>query len=446
MGSWWTARVSGEADGPPWHRAAPSGQFPDVADQQFVERRLVVSQSAPDASPRSDPLTAARRLEGDDGHDVLTQAARAAGAHLVRHRLRSVHHRAGRSHSRVYDATIEVERTPIEALLVAHVDVRPPPDGALVMESDGDEVTVWRFPQDPWLPGLPSTVDPRRVRELLDSLGVAPGEVVLRTRAYRPTRRAVVEVTVTGEVGNGRILYFKVLAGRRATELAGIHAALQPHLPVPGVVGVDEDGGILALEAMGGRTLRAALVDDDSLPEPAAILEMSDAMADISVPSRRDPTLFADPRRHVPDLVQLLPDTADPLRRIVGRIEQVSPRRDSTVHGDLHDGQLLVRNGCISGLLDVDGAGTGWQAHDAGSLVANVEAIGLVWPSATQRALAYSEALAAAWRPMIGAEPLAAATASAWIGLATGPWRAQEPGWQDATRRRISRAAEVLEG
>lgn len=376
---------------------------------------------------------------------VLAEAARAAGATLEASHLRSIHHRPGRSMSQVHDATLRVGGTTLESLLVAHVDTRTPPDDALVLESEGDHVAVWRFPHDPWLPGLASALDPGRVRELLDQLGVGPGSVELHTRAYRPTRRAVVEVTVHLEHRSGRILYFKVLAGRRAAELAGVHTALHPMLPVPGVVGLSDHQGILALEAVPGRTMRASLVDGEPLPEPGELVDLSRRFAASGLDSRRDPRRFADATRHIGGLTELVPHMDAEVERIA-RAANEAEGDPVPVHGDMHDGQVLVADGAVSGLLDVDGAGTGLQAHDAGSLVAHVEAIGLVWPGAAVRARAYSEAIAEAWRPLVGARSLARATAGAWIGLATGPYRAQDSDWQAATEYRIRRAGEVLAG
>jgi hypothetical protein len=404
----------------------------------------VSASAVPDPiSADRDPLAAARRLEGAGGREVLAEASRQAGAELERAELRSIHHRSGRSVSRVYDTTLRVGDATQEALLIAHVDARALPDGTFVLESNGDRVAVWRFPYDPFLPGLPSVIDASRVRQLLDQLQAPAGEVELFTRAYRPSRRAVVEVTIHLPDLSGRILYLKVLAGDRAEELAQVHRALLPHVPVPRVVGVAPRQGILAIEALAGRTMRAALVDGEDLPEPGAVVELSERLAASGLTSRRDPRAFADPVRHVPGLTSLVPDLADEVARVADAAADVDGDR-VPVHGDLHDGQLLLTDGAISGLLDVDGSGSGLVAQDAGSLVAHVEAIGLVWPTAAERASAYAAALTDAYRPRVGATELARATAGAWIALATGPYRAQEVDWPEATRYRIRRAAQVL--
>lgn len=378
--------------------------------------------------------------------EVLDAASRAAGAELRSATLRSVHGRPGRSVTRVYEATLQVEGSTHEVLLVAHLDTRPLPDAAFVLARGEDHVAVWRFPHDPFLPGLPSAIDSGRVRELLDRLGADEGVVSLRTRAYRPSRRAVVEVRIDGPLAAGRILYLKVLAGDRASELADAHRALVDHLPVPRLIGVSPEQGILALEALPGPTLRQALHDGSVLPDPDSMVELSSRLAASGFAGRRDPRAFADPRRHVEALQRLAPDRSELLARVASMAAEVDGPL-VCVHGDLHDGQLLLgRTGEVTGVLDIDGTGQGVVAEDAGSLIAHVQAAGEVWPDRRDRVEQYAEELADAYRPMVGADALSRATAGAWIGLATGPYRAQDPGWELITRQRIDRAAAELDG
>jgi hypothetical protein len=386
-------------------------------------------------------------LAGRSGRELLATAAQHAGARLVRAQLRSVHHRGRRSVSHVFAATLAVGEAEREVLLVAHVDRRPLPDGAFALAADGIPVAVWRFPNDPYLPGLPPAISPARVRELLDDLGGPEGAVSLHTRAYRPSRRAVVEVTVDGTDQVGRVLYLKVLTGDRAGELADLHRQLAEHVPVPKVIGVATGQGILALQALGGRTLRAALVGGEPLPAPDELVALSERFAASGLVSPRDPRAFADPTRHVASLARLAPDRADVVAQVAAVAASAGDGPLVPVHGDLHDGQLLLDpSGHVTGLLDVDGAGQGTIAQDAGTLVAHLAVVGEVWPEVADRAESYAAAVADAYRPVVGAAALARATAGAWLGLATGPHRAQDPDWPQTTRARIDRARRELAG
>jgi hypothetical protein len=416
-------------------------------------RRGVTSGEEPPVSDHPEPVLhgdvdldeAERLLSGSSGRELLRTAAEHAGTRLVYARLRSIHERAGRSVSYVHVAVLASGEDRREVVLVAHADRRPLPADAFVLTADGLPVAVWRFPHDPYLPGLPSAVSPERVRGLLDVLNAPEGDVTVHTRAYRPSRRAVVEVTVHGMEATGRVLYLKALTGDRATELADLHRQLGRHLPVPRVVGVDARQGLLALQALEGRTLRAALVEGAPLPDPCELRALSERFATSDLSSHRDPLAFADPSRHVGLLSRLVPDRADTVRE-VATAAAVPPRAPLVpVHGDLHDGQLLLDpDGRLTGLLDVDGAGLGTLAHDAGTLVAHLAVLGEVWPQVTDRAETYAAAVADAYRPLVGTDLLARATAGAWLGLATGPHRAQDEGWLARTRARIDRARREL--
>lgn len=396
------------------------------------------------STPPTAPLPAAPLLDTPVATELLAAATEAAGLELIASTRRSVHERPGRSRSDVHAATLRVGDATREVLLVLHVDARTLPAGTFTVSTGPHPVAVWRFPHDPYLPGLASAVHPGRVRELLDRLGGPPGAVRLRTRAYRPTRRAVVEVAVTDGAQAARILYLKVLAGARAEELAAVHrAAAGAGIPVPRVVGVAGGQGLVALEARRGRTLREAVIVGDRLPDPSQLVALSSRLAATGLPSRRDPRAFADPTRHVELLTRLLPDQAGRIARIVAVTRGVEGE-PTTVHGDLHAAQLLLVDGAITGLLDVDGAGTGLLAEDAGALVAHLEVIGELHPAAAERATAYAHEVAAAYAELVGDRALALATAAAWVGLATGPYRAQEAGWEQTTMRRLEQAEAAL--
>ncbi len=399
--------------------------------------------SARSTSSRPDPAAAVRHhLVGPDADEVLGAALGAAGLTLDGWRLDSVHHRVGRSLSVLYAARVlDADGAAHDLALVAHVDRKPVPPGPVEVTVAGTSVWVWRFPNDPFLPGLPSATSAPRVRELLDQLGVAPGEVGLEIRAYRPSRRAVIEVSIDAPGTAGRVLYLKALAGDRASRLGTVHRELDAAgIPVPGLVGVAHEQGLLAIRALGGATLRSVLARGDQPPAPAALVALSERFAAAPLTTGADPTRFADPTRHVQVLAELLPDRRADLEATAATALAVGGPR-VPVHGDLHDAQILVEDGEVVGVLDVDGAGEGWLAQDAGSLVAHLEAVGEVWPQVDEQVRRYATAVASAYERLLDPRDLARGAAGAWLGLATGPYRVQDAGWERFTRTRIDRAA-----
>src|SRR5690606_26313906 len=138
-------------------------------------------------------------------------------------------------------------------------------------------VGVWRVPYDPALPGMAPAVDPIQTEKLLVDLGSSPGPVEIRLRAYRPRRRAVVQVT-----GQDHTLSLKAVRPSHVDDLHRIHRALSPHLPIPASMGVDDAKGLVALEALPGVTLRHILEDPTAATPP--IEQIVGLVADLPAP------------------------------------------------------------------------------------------------------------------------------------------------------------------
>jgi hypothetical protein len=397
-------------------------------------------------SPSHSAPESAASATSAEAHTLLAAACERLGLQLRSHRLRSIHQRGSRSVSHVHEAAVVADGRRSDVLLVTHVDTRGLPGDALVVEHAGLRAAVWRFPHDPYLPGLAAALDQERISGLLDELGLADAgrPVGMRTRAYRPSRRAVVEVTATQDPAQP-LLYLKILAGDRATELAATHRQLVDHVPVPVVLGTETVAdGVLALSALRGRTLREALRTGQDLPAPDAVVDLSQRLSSSGLRSRRDPVAFADPRRHAARLRELVPDAGRTVDRVAAEASRAGGPT-SVVHGDLHAGQLLVEDGRVTGLLDVDNAGTGLLAHDAGSLVAYLQVLAELHPGQQDRVAAYAAAVADAYAQLVGPRDLARAVAGAWLAIATSAHRSQQQHWQATTRSRIDRAAAALD-
>jgi aminoglycoside phosphotransferase (APT) family kinase protein len=113
------------------------------------------------------------------------------------------------------------------------------------------------------------------------------------------------------------------------------------------------------------------------------------------------------------------------------------------VHGDFHDDQLLIDDdGRIVGLLDVDGAGVGRRADDLGTMLAHQTVMQQIAPNPSRAR--HLDDLRSVFADAVGDQALASQTAAALIGLATGPYRARETGWEQETVRRLELALELV--
>lgn len=239
----------------------------------------------------------------------------------------------------------------------------------------GLPVTVWAYPSDPALPALAEVTYPERVVGVLADLGIDVAEPELSVAAYRPGKRAVVKMR-----SSGATLFLKVVRPARAEPIAAQHAAFQAAgLPVPRVVATRPDG-LLVLEAVQGvaaGTRVTELADEPSFVEN--LVAMAEAIASVDLPQRAQADALDNGRWHRTSLAGSLPDHASDIHAVYDEIEarvaRWSADERQVVHGDLHLEQLFVdpeRAGTITGLLDIDTAGWGHPARDAGALVAHL--------------------------------------------------------------------------
>jgi aminoglycoside phosphotransferase len=311
------------------------------------------------------------------------------------------------------------------------------PDGAAVLAGHGVRVGVWRWPQDPALPALATASDPVRLAALLRAAGLPRGAITrIRVRAYRPGRRAVLEVE-----GGGPRLYVKVVRPRAVAALRERHDLLAPHVPVPRPLAATADG-MLVLGECPGTSLRSRLSRDLPLPAPADLGELLDALpAPLMLLPRRRTHL--ERVAHFSAVLTATAVTGDAdrarLSALAAALAGTDPgtHPDVAVHGDFHDGQLLGTDRRITGLVDVDTAGPGHRIDEWATLLAHLSVQALHGTAAARRygALVLAHAEGRFARP-----ELRPRIAAAVLGLATGPFRVQQEGWARHTRDRLELA------
>ena len=407
----------------------------------------MLARSLPDGPGAPDPATWPDELQlllGADAEAALTTAADRAGAELGPWSPRTVSHQPGSSTVVQYDAELRwPDRSPTEEKVVAATGARIPA-GADVLDIGATPVAVWRWPDDPGLPGLATATDPDAAAALLDGLGVDGGAVQLHLRAYRPGRRAVIEAT-----GRGGRLFLKVVRPKAVEALHDTHCRLAAALPVPASLGWTSEG-VVVLPNMPGRTLRELLRSSgEPAPHPASIEALLDLLpASLAEgPPRADH--FANVDRHAATIASVLPSATDRLDALRSRLAEASGAEAAEhpvvpVHGDLYEAQLLVDDGRFSGLLDVDTAGAGARADDWANLCAHLSVLTHVTEHAKAIRRYLDDVLAHADARTDPAD-LRARTAAAVVGLATGPFRVLERDWPASTLRRLDLAAEWLD-
>lgn len=368
----------------------------------------------------------------------------AGGAEEARVRPLQVRWQLGHSVTVRYDASGEGDESLPLSGFVAHVGTRPEADVTL-LRSDLGEVSLWRLAEDPWLPGLRVALNPESVRGMLATLGVARGPVALRLRAYRPGRRAVVEV----QTGVFRC-FVKVVRPQRIAPLQRRHAAIAGRLPVPASHGWSSELGLVVLEARQGTTLREALASGQPVPPVDEVRHLLDRLPKLEGGGVARSQVQAGVDQ-LPLVRQLAPEAARALDQFDLAALVGPSRRSRTVHGDLHEAQLLVEEGRLSGLLDIDTAGLGDPRDDwatfLGHLVVRVqesegaerERIRVYGREVAEVLQAIAEG-ADAWREA------SARVAAVILGLGTSAFTALAPNWAELVDGRVGLAVSWLRG
>jgi aminoglycoside phosphotransferase len=381
-------------------------------------------------------LPAVAHLMGPGANDILRAAVEAADGTLRHARVARVQYRPG--HDLVVQYRCDVdwrEGRQRDDTLLAGTTRNGPLPGALPLVAETDagqlEVSVWRYPFDPLVEGLPIAVTADRLAPLFASTMRAP--VTLKVVAYRPTERAVVRVHDRA----GRTTYVKAVRPGAVQALIGRHEQLRSEgLPVPEVLDADLASGLVVLAELPGPTLRERIKADlPDWPTPEALLQVTERMA--RIPAEGLPAVAGrvrDAMSHARMLETVAPEVTSRLRGLVEvfatSLPTVDARCGQVIHGDLHEGQLMVDDrGEIVGLLDIDSMGRGDPLDDLATLVAHTRFRALTADSAGTRIRAYSDRLRAGFAQRVDPAQLDIAVSAVLIGLATGLFRVQQPGW-----------------
>jgi hypothetical protein len=375
-------------------------------------------------------------LLGPDALDVLNAVVSSTGAVLAEARPSQVRYLPGKSVTVQYRVAVrDAGGKTTKGTLVAASGMAAP-QGTTLLESGEIRIAVWQYPDDPFLPGLAPASDPPRAAELLTRLGIPTDSVKIRTRAYRAGRRAVLQLG-----SDAGTIYIKVLRPGRIAALQRLHVELAPHLPIPQSLGWSKKLGLVAMQALGGSTLRRSLESGViELPSPAALAGLLDQFPEPSPDAKKVAGAYQRASEHARLLGAVLPTASSQLGEIVAGLSRAGSNDPLVaVHGDFHASQVLIDSGRIVGLVDVDTAGIGQRADDLANILGQLATVASVAknpaPIDEYRTLLLED-FGRRTDPVV----LRKRVAGVILGLATGPFRVQLPDWPQATLRRLELA------
>ncbi len=332
--------------------------------------------------------------------------------------------------------------------LVASSTFRGAPHGTVVVTADTPsgpvDVGVWRWPFDPVLRGIEHVTSAASVGRLLDIDPDDANPLAVEVVAYRPTQRTVIKVSsVHGDVVHA---YIKVVAPDAVRSIAQRHASLRSaNVPAPLVTATDEALGLLVLEPLVGPTLRNLVKGaPGAWPSPDEFDRISDGFAATTLDAPPVASKLSDAVLHARMLALVTPERRAVLEALAERFENAPvPPNDATIHGDLHDAQLVVVDGEIRGVLDVDDAGPGAAIDDRANLIAQLLFRADAGAPNAVAIVDYAESLRAASVPRFDPDQLDLHIAACLVGLATGPFQLQSAGWSDTVASLVDRAEQL---
>ena len=392
-------------------------------------------------------------LTSADVRPLLAAAVEHAGGALVSWRLQHVDSQPGSSTTATYAARVDWPTGRRDELLGASARVggrRGNDDRAVVFGDGGREVAVWLYPDDPDLPGLRRAASVTELGALLAEhqlVEAPPSQQVMTVEmiSYRPRRRAVLKVTISGPRG-GQTYFVKVLRESAVAPTLERHRLLlDAGFPAPAVAAITPDF-CLVLRRVAGRPLAEALFDEAMPCSAERLVGLLDAMPPAVVGLPRRPP-WSDAVTSYAEMVgSALPAAAPQLNWLVGQITSglagIPPGGEPT-HGDFHEGQVFVSGGRVTGVVDIDTVGPGRRADDLACLLAHLSTVQRM---SVEQAIGLNR-LVKLWAPVFDARvdptELRLRAAAVVISLATGPYRAQQPQWAAETATMLN-AAEAL--
>lgn len=314
---------------------------------------------------------------------------------------------------------------------------------------------LFRFPDDPYLPGLrPMAFAPDAQALLTKHVRLHPQRLHVEAVRYRPANRAVLRHIAgwrrssVGEV----VLYARVMPPERVGRLlAAAELAERSGFVLPRLAGCWPEGGVVWLAGVPGETVRS-LIRQGSPPDPQLILDGLAPLwaSPLTQDAGRPLDVAAGFRSATRLLSQVLQDDG-PRQALQRAATALGPfveawRPSAVAHNDFYDDQVVLAPSGRLALVDFEETGPGDPLLDVGNFLAHLRRMARTG-SAAEACDAYRRRFRAAALERFGWEEreLALREAYSLFRLSANPFRTLQRDWPQAVQAGLTFAVEALD-
>lgn len=319
----------------------------------------------------------------------------------------------------------------------------------------GKPERLFRYPDDPFLPGLAVAASPVEAHKLLAKhLPISPHRVLVEPVRYRPGTRAVLRHVV--DWGRSRktrtTLFARVMPPARLPRLITAAAlADSSGFTLPPIVGSWPEGGVVWMSEVPGETLRER-IRSGTPPKPERILDALAPLWETPLkPDEGQPLNVLGGYQSTERLLAHVLEDQEAALQLFSRVTEVlgpfakAWHPSTLAHNDFHDDQVLITPAGRLALVDFEEVGPGDAQIDVANLLAHLHWM-VRFGAAPGTCEAYRAAIRSAALERFGWDPrdLDVREAYAIFRLTSNPVRQMRRDWASRVESGLRLAADVL--
>ncbi len=255
-------------------------------------------------------------------------------------------------------------------------DVYIPNQRFTLLQEEAGEVRVFRFPDDPDLPGLASAADPATALTLVKKhvMSIPPRRIRVEVVRYRPGNHAVLR----HRLGKARFYARVMKPPAMAALLDAAELVARSSFSIPRIAGRWREGAVVWTSEIPGQNLRQ-YIRAGKRPDPDALLDGLESLW--SVPAEagngRPFNLSGRYRGAKQEIKNAVRDHVDARREFDRAVAALDPfirswQPTGTAHNDFYDDQMLILPDGRLVLVDFEETGPGDPMLDVGNFLAHL--------------------------------------------------------------------------